>query len=125
MPRRAVECGSVRLLVHAALFIAVVALNTAHVPTQTTAPTYGVYDIGTVLLQEQRFGAAAEQFASALAIRPDWPEAHNNLGIALASQGRIAEALPHFERAVTLKPDFDQARANRDQARASIRGRAQ
>jgi Flp pilus assembly protein TadD len=56
-----------------------------------------------------------------LKIRPDWAEAHNNLGIALASQGRIADALTHFERAVTLKPSMNDARANRDQARAALR----
>ena len=63
-----------------------------------------VYDIGTILLQDQNFAAAAARFEAALKIRPDWAEAHNNLGIALASQGRIAEALTHFERAVELKP---------------------
>jgi tetratricopeptide (TPR) repeat protein len=80
-----------------------------------------VYDVGTVLLEDQNFAAAAARFQAALAIRPDWPEAHNNLGIALASQGRIAEALTHFERAVALKPDLTDARVNRDQARAVLK----
>ena len=66
-----------------------------------------VYDIGTILLQDQNFAGAAARFEAALKIRPDWAEAHNNLGIALASQGRIAEALTHFERAVALKPTID------------------
>jgi Flp pilus assembly protein TadD len=80
-----------------------------------------VYDLGTVLLEDQDFGRAASRFQAALKIRPEWPEAHNNLGIALASQGRIADALTHFERAVQLKPDFADARANRDQARSVLR----
>src|SRR4030095_11389654 len=63
-----------------------------------------VYDIGTILLQDQSFAAAAARFEAALKIRPDWAEAHNNLGIALASQGRIAHALRHFEPAVAPKP---------------------
>jgi Flp pilus assembly protein TadD len=71
-------------------------------------------------LEDQRFANAAARFEAALQVRPDWPEAHNNLGIALASQGRIAEALTHFERAVQLKPDFTVARVNRDQARAVL-----
>ena len=71
--------------------------------------------------EDQNFAGAAARFEAALKIRPDWAEAHNNLGIALASQGRIAEALTHFERAVQLKPDFADARANRDQARAALK----
>ena len=70
-----------------------------------------VYDIGTILLQDQNFAGAAARFEAALKIRPDWAEAHNNLGIALASQGRIADALTHFERAVELKPDHRPTRA--------------
>ena len=82
-----------------------------------------VYDIGTVLLQDQNFAAAAARFEAALKIRPDWAEAHNNLGIALASQGRIAAALTHFERAVALNPSMNDARANRDQARAALQAK--
>ena len=80
-----------------------------------------VYDLGTVLLEDQNFAGAAARFEAALQIRPEWPEAHNNLGIALASQGRLAEALTHFERAVQLKPDFADAIANRNQARRALR----
>ncbi len=46
-----------------------------------------IYDIGTVLLEDQNFAAAAARFEAALTIKPDWPEAHNNLGIALAITG--------------------------------------
>jgi Flp pilus assembly protein TadD len=45
-------------------------------------------------------------------IRADYPEAHNNLGVALARQGKINEAIAHFSEAVRLKPDYMQARAN-------------
>ena len=54
-----------------------------------------LFDIGSILLQEQQFRAAAERFQAALRIKPDSPETLNNLGIALANQGRIAEALTH------------------------------
>jgi tetratricopeptide (TPR) repeat protein len=80
-----------------------------------------LYDIATLLLQEQNFRAAEARFKAALKIRADWAGAHNNLGIAIASQGRIAEALTHFERAVELDPSMQDARANRDQARAALR----
>ena len=79
------------------------------------------YDIGTILLEDQNFGAAAARFEAALKVRPDWAEAHNNLGIALASQGRIAEALTHFEQAVALNPSLDNARANLAQAKSALK----
>jgi lipoprotein NlpI len=74
-----------------------------------------------VLLQERNFAGAAARFEAALKIRPDWAEAHNNLGIALASQGKISAALAHFERAVALNPSMSDARANRDQARTALK----
>ncbi len=47
--------------------------------------------------------------ACALAIRPDWAEAHCNLGNTLREQGKLDEAVPHFRRAVELKPDHAEA----------------
>ena len=92
-----------------------------HAITLAPAQPEPLYDVGTVLLEDQHFAAAAARFEAGLKIRPDWPEAHNNLGIALASQGRIAEALTHFERAVQLSPDFRDAQANLAQARAVLK----
>jgi len=51
-------------------------------------------------------------FTKALEIRPNYPEAQNNLGVALARQGRLNEAIAHFNEALRLKPDYVQARAN-------------
>jgi Flp pilus assembly protein TadD len=47
-----------------------------------------------------------------LEIRVDYPEAHNNLGVALASQDRLNEAIAHFREALRLEPNYAQARAN-------------
>ena len=50
-------------------------------------------------------GEAAAAYERALAINPEFPDAHVNLGTLLFSRGRVKEALPHFERAVELQPN--------------------
>ncbi|MHC4629339.1 MAG: tetratricopeptide repeat protein, partial [Planctomycetota bacterium] len=45
-------------------------------------------------------------------LRPDYAEAHNNLGIALKEQGRLAEAVDSYKQAVGLKPHYAEAHNN-------------
>jgi tetratricopeptide (TPR) repeat protein len=49
---------------------------------------------------------------SALALRPDYAQAWNNLGVALARRGRHAEARTKFEAAVALRQDYGRAWLN-------------
>ncbi|HSW50734.1 MAG TPA: tetratricopeptide repeat protein, partial [Bryobacteraceae bacterium] len=44
-------------------------------------------------------------YRKALEGNPDYPEAHNNLGLALARSGKLGEAIPHFERFAAVHPD--------------------
>lgn len=48
----------------------------------------------------------------ALAVDPESPIAHNNLGQALARQSKVAEAIEHFQKAVQLKPGYAGAHNN-------------
>jgi len=48
----------------------------------------------------------------ALALDPNSPIAHSNLGELLDRQGRPAEAIDHFQQALRLKPDFPIAQNN-------------
>jgi protein O-mannosyl-transferase len=51
-------------------------------------------------------------FERALRLRPEYPEAENNLGLALTQSGRATEAIVHLERAIAMKPAFYQAHNN-------------
>jgi serine/threonine-protein kinase len=51
-------------------------------------------------------------YRAALALRPDSPGVHNNLGNVLRRQGKLAEAEAAYRKAIELKPDFGDAYAN-------------
>lgn len=63
-----------------------------------------------------RAGADPQQviseFRSAVKLRPDFVEAHNNLGLALTQTDQTTEAIGAFEEALQLDPEFVDARAN-------------
>ena len=48
----------------------------------------------------------------ALELKPDFAEAHNNLGLVLREQGRPDEAVACYRRAVELKPDYVETHNN-------------
>ena len=48
-------------------------------------------------------------YERAIALRPDYAEAHNNRGIALVHLQRPAEALASYERAIALRPAYASA----------------
>ncbi len=70
------------------------------------------YDYGSLLDRSGRVRRRRPaNCAKPIRLKPDYAEAHNNLGIALASQGRLPEAIAHWEEAMRLRPDFADARA--------------
>ena len=64
------------------------------------------YKSGLILAEEGRDAEAVKAFRQALAIRPDWAEAHSLLGSILFKAGNYAEAEAELRKAVTLKPDY-------------------
>ncbi|HEX8204161.1 MAG TPA: tetratricopeptide repeat protein, partial [Isosphaeraceae bacterium] len=48
-------------------------------------------------------------YRRALALKPDYAEAHKDLGIVLKEQGRLGEAADCCQRALALRPDFAEA----------------
>jgi tetratricopeptide (TPR) repeat protein len=47
--------------------------------------------------------------SEAIALKPDFAEGHNNLGVALQAQGKLEDALAPFNKALHLKPDYAEA----------------
>ena len=55
---------------------------------------------------------AIAEFRTAIRLKPDFAEAHYNLGIALAGQGKLEEAIAEYRAAIRLKPDDAEAHNN-------------
>ena len=56
-----------------------------------------------------RIPEAVACYRRALELKPDYAEAHNNLGNALKDQGKLDEAVACYRRALELKPDYAEA----------------
>jgi predicted O-linked N-acetylglucosamine transferase (SPINDLY family) len=67
--------------------------------------------LGVVAHQLKRSDAAL-LVGRAVALDPDFAEAHNDRGVILAANGLFADAIPCFERAVALNPGYNEARNN-------------
>ena len=68
--------------------------------------------LGVVRNQEGEAGQAIELIGTAIALQPDYAEAHNNLGNALHDQGQLEAAVVAYYRALRLKPGYAQAHSN-------------
>jgi tetratricopeptide (TPR) repeat protein len=55
---------------------------------------------------------AVASYHKALAIKPDFAEAHNNLGSALRGLGKLDEAVASYHKALAIKPDFAEAHSS-------------
>lgn len=56
-----------------------------------------------------RVNEAEEAFRAIIKIKPDFPEAHYNLGYVLEQNAKLHEATESFKNALSLKPDFAEA----------------
>jgi tetratricopeptide (TPR) repeat protein len=59
------------------------------------------------------FDAAVKEYSKVVELRPDLPEAYNNLGVAQKRKGDLAQAADSFSNALKLKPDYSAAISNR------------
>ncbi|MDD3518434.1 MAG: tetratricopeptide repeat protein [Chromatiales bacterium] len=64
---------------------------------------------GLSLRRLQRLDAAAQVFARAVELAPDFAGAWNNLGMTLNDLGNLDGAAQAYRQAITVKPDFAQA----------------
>ena len=65
--------------------------------------------MGSVLKEQGKLEEAIEAYNKALAIKPDYAEAYNNMGIALKEQGKLEEAIEAYNKALAIKPDYAEA----------------
>jgi len=78
-------------------------------PAEFNADAY--YNLGVGYMHKGKPEAAA-MFAKALELDPDYPEAHDNLGIYLDLQGKPAEALEHYRKVLARYPNDINANLN-------------
>jgi protein O-mannosyl-transferase len=69
-------------------------------------------DLSLALVEKGAKDEALRQCRMALEIKPDYPEALNNLGVLLLDRGEKAEAVALCRKALQFKPDFAEARNN-------------
>lgn len=80
--------------------------------------------LGEALAKSGRMDEAVEQFEAALRLKPDFAEAHNNLGNAWSGMpGRRAAAAAQIEAALRLRPDYPEAYNNLGNVWAATPGR--
>ena len=68
--------------------------------------------MGNTLKELGRLEDALARHTQAIALKPDYAEAHNNLGITLRELGRLDEALASYTQAIALQPDLAEAHSN-------------
>lgn len=74
------------------------------------------YNEGNALLQRGQINDAISRYDEAIALQPDYADAHNWRGNALQMLGRIEAAVVCYEKAVALQPDYFKAYHNRGMA---------
>jgi tetratricopeptide (TPR) repeat protein len=67
------------------------------------------YGRGLAARSARDWQAAVGAFRKAVALRPAYPEAWNELGYALRNQGSYADSLAAYDEALRLRPNFPEA----------------
>ena len=68
--------------------------------------------LGVIAHQQSKYDIAVKLITKALAINPDFAEAHNNLGNAFTELGKLDEAVASCHKALAIKPDLAEAHNN-------------
>ena len=74
---------------------------------------YAVFgNLAALCGMQGRFEEVIPLLNKAIELKPDYPEACNNLGIALQKQGDLTKAINSFNKAIQLKPNYPEAYNN-------------
>jgi tetratricopeptide (TPR) repeat protein len=68
--------------------------------------------MGDLLIAQGRASEAAFHYDRGVQLDPDYPEGHNNLGVALARAGQLPEAVEHYRQAVAIDSTYVDALVN-------------
>src|SRR6516164_3983742 len=81
-------------------------VESAPLRQEVGASAFKLYNQGVDLMHAKNFAAAQVKFEQAIRYKPDFAEAHNNLGFTLRQQGpqNYSKALEHYNKAIQLKP---------------------
>jgi len=79
---------------------------------ELTAGDWFLKGVGLVGSERENTAEEAECYRQALRLRPNYPEAHNNLAILLKTIGDISAAAEHYEEALRLWPQYAEAHYN-------------
>jgi cytochrome c-type biogenesis protein CcmH/NrfG len=64
------------------------------------------------LRRKGKLDEAIAAYRQAIRIKPDYAEAHCNLGVTLCDQGKLDEAIATYRQAIQIKPDYAEAHCN-------------
>jgi tetratricopeptide (TPR) repeat protein len=73
---------------------------------------YQLFDAAAELSDKRQYDAAVPAWKQAVALDPDDPRAHNNLGIALAGAGQVADAIAEYRQSLALNGNSSQTENN-------------
>ena len=68
--------------------------------------------MGVALKDQGKLDEAIESCNKAISIKPDNPDAYNNIGLALTEQGKVEEAMAAYNKALAIQPDYAKAYNN-------------
>jgi len=83
---------------------------------------YRLFDVAVQLADKKQYDEAVPAWNKALALAPEDPRGHNNLGVALAATGKFEEAIVEYRKSLELNPASSQTHNNLGSALAE-RGR--
>ena len=79
---------------------------------RTLSPAARLNYLGTVYQQKGELDQSAGVLRQAIALAPELPEPHLNLGVTLSRQGRLEAAAAAFREAIRMAPDLAAAHNN-------------